>query len=126
MVSALAPTRHANHVHVPTRVASEFAQPGAPKAPWFQALPSPSRSQAERPLRTDTRTNNRNYQISAIYDHGSYAISTCFQAAFTEVPRRVVFKPELTKHPTGKILRRDLRKQGEIERGIDFKEIDQG
>ena len=43
-----------------------------------------------------------------------------------EVPRRVFFKPELPKNPTGKILKRELRKQGEIERGIECKEIDQG
>ncbi len=36
-----------------------------------------------------------------------------------EIPRRVFFKPELPKNPTGKILKRELRKQGEIERGID-------
>ena len=40
-----------------------------------------------------------------------------------EVPRRVFFRPELPKNPTGKILKRELRKQGEIERGIDVKEI---
>lgn len=41
-----------------------------------------------------------------------------------EIPRRVQFLPALPKNPTGKILKRALRKQGELERGIDIKEID--
>jgi len=41
-----------------------------------------------------------------------------------EIPRRVLFLPALPKTPTGKILKRELRKQGELERGIDIKEIE--
>jgi long-chain acyl-CoA synthetase len=40
-----------------------------------------------------------------------------------EIPRKVVFMSELPKNPTGKILKRQLRQQGEIERGIDIKEV---
>lgn len=36
-----------------------------------------------------------------------------------EVPRHVVFTDGLPKSPTGKILKRELRKDGEIERGMD-------
>ena len=36
-----------------------------------------------------------------------------------EVPRKVEFMDELPKNATGKILKRELRKTGEIERGID-------
>lgn len=35
-----------------------------------------------------------------------------------EVPRRVIFVDELPKNATGKILKRQLRKHGELERGI--------
>jgi len=35
-----------------------------------------------------------------------------------EIPKKVVFMDELPKNATGKILKRALRKQGEIERGI--------
>lgn len=37
-----------------------------------------------------------------------------------EVPRYVVFMNELPKNAAGKIVKRELRKQGEIERGIDI------
>jgi long-chain acyl-CoA synthetase len=37
-----------------------------------------------------------------------------------EVPRQVVFTDSLPKSSTGKILKRELRKDGEIERGIDI------
>ncbi len=37
-----------------------------------------------------------------------------------EVPRHVVFADNLPKSSTGKILKRELRKDGEIERGIDI------
>lgn len=40
-----------------------------------------------------------------------------------EIPRHIAFMPELPKNPTGKILKRQLRRQGELERGIDIKEI---
>jgi long-chain acyl-CoA synthetase len=36
-----------------------------------------------------------------------------------EVPRKVIFMEELPKNGTGKIVKRTLRKQGELERGID-------
>ncbi len=36
-----------------------------------------------------------------------------------EVPRKVFFLPELPKNAAGKILKRELRKQGELERGVD-------
>jgi len=36
-----------------------------------------------------------------------------------EVPRRVRFLPELPKTATGKILKRALSRQGEVERGVD-------
>ncbi|BBA37540.1 long-chain fatty acid CoA ligase [Methylocaldum marinum] len=35
-----------------------------------------------------------------------------------QVPRKIVFQPELPKNAAGKILKRQLRKQGEIERGV--------
>lgn len=35
-----------------------------------------------------------------------------------QIPKRFVLLPELPKNATGKILKRELRKQGEIERGI--------
>ena len=35
-----------------------------------------------------------------------------------QVPREVHFIDSLPKTPTGKVLKRELRKQGEIERGI--------
>jgi len=38
-----------------------------------------------------------------------------------EVPRRVHFLPELPKTPTGKILKRALSRQGEVERGVDVR-----
>jgi long-chain acyl-CoA synthetase len=34
------------------------------------------------------------------------------------VPKRFEILPELPKNATGKILKRQLRKQGEIERGV--------
>jgi long-chain acyl-CoA synthetase len=36
-----------------------------------------------------------------------------------EVPKKVFFMPELPKNAAGKIMKRELRKHGEIERGID-------
>ena len=36
-----------------------------------------------------------------------------------EVPKKVFFMPELPKNGSGKILKRELRKHGELERGID-------
>jgi long-chain acyl-CoA synthetase len=35
-----------------------------------------------------------------------------------QVPKRFVVLPELPKNAAGKILKRELRKQGEIERGV--------
>jgi len=35
-----------------------------------------------------------------------------------QVPRKIHILPELPKNATGKILKRELRKQGEIERGV--------
>ncbi|MCP4043596.1 MAG: long-chain fatty acid--CoA ligase, partial [Gammaproteobacteria bacterium] len=39
-----------------------------------------------------------------------------------EVPRKIFFMPELPKNATGKILKRELRKHGELERGVDSRE----
>jgi len=39
-----------------------------------------------------------------------------------QLPRKVVLREALPKNATGKILKRELRKQGEIERGIDSRE----
>jgi long-chain acyl-CoA synthetase len=36
-----------------------------------------------------------------------------------EIPRRVVFRDQLPKNAAGKILKRELRRDGELERGID-------
>ena len=36
-----------------------------------------------------------------------------------EVPRKVFFRPELPKNAAGKILKRELRLAGELERGVD-------
>lgn len=38
-----------------------------------------------------------------------------------EVPRKVVFMAELPKNAAGKILKRELRRSGEIERGVDLR-----
>jgi long-chain acyl-CoA synthetase len=38
-----------------------------------------------------------------------------------EVPRKFIFMKELPKNAAGKIVKRELRKQGEIERGINLK-----
>jgi len=38
-----------------------------------------------------------------------------------EIPRKVMFMKELPKNAAGKIVKRELRKQGELERGIDLK-----
>ena len=35
-----------------------------------------------------------------------------------QIPRRFILLPELPKNATGKIMKRELRKQGEVERGI--------
>jgi len=37
-----------------------------------------------------------------------------------EVPRKVIILPALPKNATGKILKRELRKGGEVERGVDL------
>lgn len=37
-----------------------------------------------------------------------------------EVPRRVVLREGLPKNATGKILKRELRREGELERGVDL------
>ncbi len=37
-----------------------------------------------------------------------------------EVPRKVIFMNELPKNAAGKIVKRELRKQGEIERGVNL------
>ena len=39
-----------------------------------------------------------------------------------EVPRKVVFRDALPKNATGKILQRELRIEGEIERGVDCRD----
>ena len=39
-----------------------------------------------------------------------------------EVPRKVFFLPELPKNAAGKIVKRELRKAGELERGVDSRE----
>jgi long-chain acyl-CoA synthetase len=36
-----------------------------------------------------------------------------------EVPRKVIFRDALPKNATGKILKRELRRTGELDRGID-------
>jgi long-chain acyl-CoA synthetase len=36
-----------------------------------------------------------------------------------ELPRKVVLRDSLPKNATGKVLKRELRKQGELERGVD-------
>ena len=36
-----------------------------------------------------------------------------------EVPRKVVLRESLPKNATGKVLKRELRKEGELERGVD-------
>ena len=36
-----------------------------------------------------------------------------------EVPRKVFFMPELPKNAAGKIMKRELRRHGELERGVD-------
>lgn len=41
-----------------------------------------------------------------------------------QLPRKAVFMAQLPKNATGKILKRELRKQGELERGIDSRESD--
>jgi long-chain acyl-CoA synthetase len=38
-----------------------------------------------------------------------------------EVPRRVLFRATLPKNAAGKILKRELRREGELERGIDHR-----
>ncbi|MCU0857980.1 MAG: long-chain fatty acid--CoA ligase [Pontiellaceae bacterium] len=39
-----------------------------------------------------------------------------------EVPKKIIFLPELPKNAAGKIIKRELRKRGEIERGVDLKQ----
>jgi long-chain acyl-CoA synthetase len=36
-----------------------------------------------------------------------------------ELPRKVILRDSLPKNATGKVLKRELRKEGELERGID-------
>ena len=36
-----------------------------------------------------------------------------------EIPRRILLRPSLPKNAAGKILKRELRRQGELERGVD-------
>ena len=38
-----------------------------------------------------------------------------------EVPRKVFFRPDLPKNAAGKILKRELRRAGELERGVDHR-----
>ena len=37
-----------------------------------------------------------------------------------QVPRKVIVIPDLPKNATGKIVKRELRKHGERERGVDI------
>ncbi|MGE4489741.1 MAG: long-chain fatty acid--CoA ligase, partial [Kiritimatiellales bacterium] len=37
-----------------------------------------------------------------------------------EVPKKVIFMNELPKNAAGKIVKRELRKAGEVERGVDL------
>ncbi|MCA1808134.1 MAG: long-chain fatty acid--CoA ligase [Lentisphaerae bacterium] len=37
-----------------------------------------------------------------------------------EIPRKVIFLPDLPKNAAGKIMKRELQRQGEIERGVDL------
>lgn len=39
-----------------------------------------------------------------------------------EVPRKVIFMESLPKSAAGKILKRELRRQGELERGVDLEQ----
>lgn len=39
-----------------------------------------------------------------------------------EVPRKIILMPQLPKNAAGKILKRELRKSGEYERGVDSRE----
>jgi long-chain acyl-CoA synthetase len=41
-----------------------------------------------------------------------------------EIPRKVLFLPELPKNAAGKIMKRELRKSGELERGVDSREAE--
>jgi len=43
-----------------------------------------------------------------------------------EVPRKFIFLPELPKNAAGKIMKRAMRKQGEIERGVRSRTTDDG
>jgi len=43
-----------------------------------------------------------------------------------EVPRKFFFLPELPKNAAGKIMKRELRKHGEIERGVRSRTTDDG
>jgi long-chain acyl-CoA synthetase len=40
-----------------------------------------------------------------------------------QIPRRIEMMDELPKNATGKILKRELRKQGELERGVDTRPV---
>jgi len=37
-----------------------------------------------------------------------------------EVPRKIWIVPDLPKNAAGKVMKRELRKSGEIERGVDL------
>jgi long-chain acyl-CoA synthetase len=41
-----------------------------------------------------------------------------------EVPRRVQFRSALPRNAAGKVLKRELRREGEIERGVDHRPSD--
>ena len=43
-----------------------------------------------------------------------------------EVPRKFIFLPELPKNAAGKIMKRELRKHGELERGVRSRTTDDG
>ena len=43
-----------------------------------------------------------------------------------EVPRKFIFLPELPKNAAGKIMKRELRKHGELERGVLSRTTDDG
>jgi long-chain acyl-CoA synthetase len=40
------------------------------------------------------------------------------------VPRKVFFLRELPKNAAGKILKREIRRHGELERGVDSRTLD--
>ena len=62
--------------------------------------------------------------VACVYDPLAYAARGWSQYVrrFANGPRKVVFLDALPKTSSGKILKRALRRHGEIERGIDLKE----